>query len=273
MTMSGTSFRAGDAGSNDKSGAVEQAKAKTGDVIDQAKSTTGDVVDQVKQTGGQVVDQAKQAVTGQVSDKKDQAADGLDAVADSLRQTGEQMRGQNVGPLVGVASAAADQIETLSGYLRDTDVNELIRDVEDFARRQPILFLSGAFALGLLGARFLKSSTPEPEWNGEDQFGEYHYDPQGSYGYRSSGASYPTNQYQASRYNNQGMSSGSGMSSSYGSQGTRSGSGMSSSYGSQGTRSGSDMSGSGSEGSTSGSQSTGTTWTPTQPRGTGGTEE
>lgn len=147
-----------------------------------------------------MVDQAKQTVTSQVSDKKDLAADSLGAVADTLRQTGEQLRDQNIGPFVGLASAAADQVETLSAYLRDTNVNDLVRDVEDFARRQPILFLSGAFALGLLGARFLKSSSPEPQWEGEAPYTERHYDPQGSYGYRSAAPSYPTNRYQQTQY-------------------------------------------------------------------------
>jgi hypothetical protein len=32
--------------------------------------------------------------------------------------------------------------------------------VENLARRQPALVFAGAFALGLVGARFLKSSDP-----------------------------------------------------------------------------------------------------------------
>jgi hypothetical protein len=46
-------------------------------------------------------------------------------------------------------------------------VGELIGDVEQFARRSPALFLGGAFALGVLAARFVKSSSaaanPRPQ--------------------------------------------------------------------------------------------------------------
>jgi hypothetical protein len=35
--------------------------------------------------------------------------------------------------------------------------------VEDFARRNPAVFLGGAFALGLVGARFIKSSGHRAE--------------------------------------------------------------------------------------------------------------
>ena len=37
----------------------------------------------------------------------------------------------------------------------------MVTQVEQYARRQPAIFLGGAFALGLLGARFLKSSNPQ----------------------------------------------------------------------------------------------------------------
>jgi hypothetical protein len=55
---------------------------------------------------------------------------------------------------------AADQMRHFSDQLRQKDVRELLSDVERFAQRQPTVFLGGAFALGLLGARFLKSSSP-----------------------------------------------------------------------------------------------------------------
>ena len=45
-----------------------------------------------------------------------------------------------------------------SERLKNKDVTELLNDAQRLARRQPALFVGGAFALGLLGARFLKSS-------------------------------------------------------------------------------------------------------------------
>ena len=41
-----------------------------------------------------------------------------------------------------------------------------MHDAQRLARRQPALFVGGAFALGLLGARFLKSSSPEHRYAG-----------------------------------------------------------------------------------------------------------
>jgi hypothetical protein len=57
----------------------------------------------------------------------------------------------------------------------------LVGDVENFARRQPALFIGGALALGILAARFLKSSSQQGS-----TMRDYGYAPnrgqQGSYG-------------------------------------------------------------------------------------------
>jgi hypothetical protein len=42
-------------------------------------------------------------------------------------------------------------------------------DLENLARRQPALVLGGALLLGLMGARFLKSSQRDRQFRGESQ--------------------------------------------------------------------------------------------------------
>jgi hypothetical protein len=41
-------------------------------------------------------------------------------------------------------------------------MREIMHETQRFARRNPALFLGGSFVLGLLGARFLKTSAPPP---------------------------------------------------------------------------------------------------------------
>jgi hypothetical protein len=50
-------------------------------------------------------------------------------------------------------------VERLSGYLRSNSVSDMVSGVEEFARRQPAIFIGSACMLGLLAARFLKSSA------------------------------------------------------------------------------------------------------------------
>jgi len=125
----------------------------------QSGSTSQQAQDQARQKVGQVTDQAKQQATSRLSDQKQRASESLGSVAQALRQTGQQLRDQDQGTVAQYTDQAADQIERFSGFLRNRDVNDLVGEVERFARRQPALFLGGAFTLGLLGARFLKSSS------------------------------------------------------------------------------------------------------------------
>ena len=79
----------------------------------------------------------------------------------ALRETGQQLRNQGQGPVADYADKAADQVERFAGYLRENDVDSLLNDGRNFARRNPAVFLGGAATLGFLATRFLKSSSDE----------------------------------------------------------------------------------------------------------------
>lgn len=88
----------------------------------------------------------------------DQAATGVETVADSIRRVSADMETEQP-QIAEFASTAADQAEALAGYLRENDVRQIIGNVEDFARRQPLLFLGGAFVLGIAASRFIKAAA------------------------------------------------------------------------------------------------------------------
>jgi hypothetical protein len=152
---------------NASSTSAGTASGTAREVADQAKETAGQVVDQAKETASQVADQARQQVTSGLSSQKERAAQGIGSVAQALRQTGQQLREQDQSGVTQYIDRAASQIERVSSYLEQNDVGQLVDDVEQFARRQPALFLGGAFVLGLLGARFLKSSRPQMPAGGD----------------------------------------------------------------------------------------------------------
>jgi len=126
------------------------------DAFDKAKESAGTVATEAI---GQVKDKAASVLDGQ----KTNLASGVASVADSIRQVGENLSNSNednqVAALAGkYGDNLAAQIEKFSSYIDDKEIKELVKDVEQFARRNPLLFVGGAFALGVLAARFLKSS-------------------------------------------------------------------------------------------------------------------
>ena len=127
-----------------------------------------------------IVGKVKEQATAQLSTQKNRATDGLGSVAQAVRQTTQHLRDNQNDTVARYAEQAADQIERFSERLRNKDVGELMNDAQQLARRQPALFVGGAFAIGLLGARFLKSSSPESRSYGSYGGGSY-----GSGGYGS----------------------------------------------------------------------------------------
>lgn len=138
------------ASTNPPSSQTEKAKDKTQDA---AK----DAAEKASQVAGSAKDQAQQ----QAGQQKQHASQSVSSVARAMRRTGDTLREEDQDMAARFADSAADRVEGFSNYLSERSLGELTRDVKHYARREPTLFLSGAFALGVMGARFLKSSSPE----------------------------------------------------------------------------------------------------------------
>ncbi|CAO3452059.1 hypothetical protein [Azospirillum argentinense] len=88
----------------------------------------------------------------------DRAADQLGSVANALHKAAEQLNEENNGTAAHYAGQAADRVERVADMLRNSSVDDMVGQVERFARRQPEVFVGAAFAVGFLVARFVKSS-------------------------------------------------------------------------------------------------------------------
>ena len=133
----------------------------------QIRDAKNQVVDQAKTTLAQARDSAASSLT----DSKGRLADQVTHVADAFRTTTDHLRQNDQSQLAGYADGVARQAERLAGYLRNADFRAMGEDVQELARRQPALVVGGAFALGLLAARFLKSSERKSR---DEARGEFH---------------------------------------------------------------------------------------------------
>lgn len=111
---------------------------------------------QDKSGAGAMFEEVKDSAQTQLNEKKDVAADQLHNVAGALRDAAQ--RGAGGDPLWGLTGSAADGLERLSSALRNKDVGVMMRDMESFARAQPVAFFGLALATGFLAVRFLKAS-------------------------------------------------------------------------------------------------------------------
>jgi ElaB/YqjD/DUF883 family membrane-anchored ribosome-binding protein len=90
--------------------------------------------------------------------EKQEAATTLSRVADRLQESGHQLRTDHEDLAGEYIEKAARQLERAAEYVRTTSLDEAVEELEDYARRRPAAFVGSAFAIGLLAARFLKSS-------------------------------------------------------------------------------------------------------------------
>ena len=131
-------------------------QAENPDVSFQAGSAGRE--DGVRGRAVRLKDQALDKVSTRLDSQKSRATETLDGVAQALLVASQQLqdRDQNsAGPYV---ERLAHQVERVSSFVQDTDVEEVMDDIGQFARRHPGLFVGGALMLGFVGARFLKSS-------------------------------------------------------------------------------------------------------------------
>jgi len=127
-------------------------------LMDKARDQIQPLVTQAQEKAGEVMGQARSQVTTQITDQKTRAIEGLENVSQILRQTGQSLREQDNGAVSQYADKAADQIDHFAVYLMEKDVDEIVGQVQEFARSQPALILGATFALGFLAARLLKNA-------------------------------------------------------------------------------------------------------------------
>ncbi|MBP2290497.1 hypothetical protein [Azospirillum rugosum] len=122
---------------------------------------TGDVsrmADDATQAGRDSISSAQGRIRSLLEQQSHRAADQLGSVANALHKAAEQLNDENNGAAARYAGQAADRVEQVADMLRTSSVDDMVGQVERFARRQPEVFVGAAFAVGFLFARFIKSS-------------------------------------------------------------------------------------------------------------------
>jgi hypothetical protein len=129
-------------------GVKEQAQEKAQQVREQAG-------EQARKAGGQARDRVRE----QVDQRSTQAGEQVGRHATDLRDVAEQLRGQGKEGPAKIADQVAERAERAGSYMKDSDADRILGDVEDFARSNPWAVAAGGLALGFAASRVLKASS------------------------------------------------------------------------------------------------------------------
>lgn len=126
---------------------AEAARAKAEEFADTAKDFAAEAGESLKH---------------RAYEEKQAGADYVAHIADAIRRASREF--DDDLPIAGVyMRKAAAKVEDISDTVQRGDLSDLVHGVQDFARRQPTVFLGLAVLAGFGAVRFLKSSRPSQD--------------------------------------------------------------------------------------------------------------
>src|SRR3954462_15890568 len=115
--------------------------------------------EQAKEKAQEGAQQAKRTVRDQVDQRSTEAGERVGQVAQDVRSVSDELRKQGKDQPAKLAEQAAQRAEALGDYLKNSDGDTILGDLEDFGRRQPWAVITGGIAIGFAASRFLKASS------------------------------------------------------------------------------------------------------------------
>jgi hypothetical protein len=122
-------------------------------------STTGQAKQKAQEAAGQAKQKAGSRLRSQVDQRSTDAGHRVGGLASDVRAVGENLREQGKDQPAKLVEQAADRTERLGSYLKESDADRILGDIEDFGRRRPWVVIAGGVAVGLVASRFLKASS------------------------------------------------------------------------------------------------------------------
>lgn len=164
---------------------MDQDQDKSDDIARETRDDVQSAADRVRRDAQQAAEDVSDRVRTEARDRagraKDSVASEMSNIAGALRKAANDMR--DGSPQERTFGQIASGLADASDAVRDRDLGQIVGDLSDFARRNPIAFLGGAALAGFAATRFAKAST-EPRPQSDRSFGGGETDP--DYGATSS---------------------------------------------------------------------------------------
>jgi hypothetical protein len=130
-----------------------------GSTAQQAKDQVKDAAEATEDRARSAAGQAKRGFRDQVDRRSTEAGERISMQAGDVRSVAEELRRQGKDAPARLADQLADRAERVAGYLERADGDRILRDVEDYARRNPWAVAAGGLVVGFAASRFLKASS------------------------------------------------------------------------------------------------------------------
>lgn len=108
------------------------------------------------------IGQAKDEATRYASHQKHRMADQVQSLRGALNDICAKLEREQ-SPAAAPARKLADGLDSIAQALEANSLGDMSREIQDFARRNPALFIGGAALAGFMAGRFMRSSGEHRE--------------------------------------------------------------------------------------------------------------
>lgn len=128
-----------------------EAMSRSSSLKDEAEKQAAHFAEHLKETARSKADQQASALRDHAADRVKRTANAANAAADQFDPASLQAE---------AVRRVADRVDDIAAQIRDGDLSSMMTQVQNFARRNPALFVGGAVLAGFAATRFLKASDP-----------------------------------------------------------------------------------------------------------------
>src|SRR3954454_1077831 len=143
----------------DTTTSAQGSQSGNGGAQEKAQEKAQEATQVAQEKAQQAKGAASSRVRTEVDTRSTQAGEQGQAAAKDARWVGEHLRSQGKDKPAELADKAAERAEQIGDYLKRSDGDTILRDVEQFGREKPWAVMAGGIALGIVASRFLKASS------------------------------------------------------------------------------------------------------------------
>ncbi|MBA2114656.1 hypothetical protein [Bremerella alba] len=142
---------------------ADDDQSPSAETAQEAKETARELRTDAKQKSRRARDKTLERGQQFAEERKTMIAKEVGVFGSAVRSASESLEADGEESVAQYAEMCAEELEQASDYLGQRSVQDLYHDANRFARKHPQVFLGGMFIAGIVAARFLKASEPEPE--------------------------------------------------------------------------------------------------------------
>ena len=167
--------------------ATEQTSGRPGGAVAEVKDKGQELVssaqEQVSAKAQELGEDVSFQVREQLEQRSTQAGEQVQAVSQALQSGVEQLRNEGKDVPAKVMTQLAERADDLGAYLQSAQADQMLMDLERFARRRPWVTAGVGVLAGFVASRFVKASA-DRRYDRSSSNGD-------GYGFQGNGGSVP----------------------------------------------------------------------------------